>query len=165
MSQELYFTWRPCRNGHVAARIVANRTCIECARARDRLRNQKAERQALMYRIAYKTAYGRTRRIVTAAEHRAKHKGLDFDLQLVPLAMRVGGGVCEATGLPLNFDDADGTRLNPWAPSLDRKNPKKGYTMDNVQIVCNAYNLAKNEWPEEVLMTLVRALATRTDKA
>lgn len=97
--------------------------------------------------------------MVTAAEHRAKRKGLSFDLQLAPLVMRVAVGVCEATGLPLNFDDPDGTRVSPWGPSLDRKDPKKGYAMDNVQIVCNAYNLAKNDWPEEVLLTLVRALA------
>ena len=27
-----YFTGRPCKNGHVAPRHVANRTCMECSR-------------------------------------------------------------------------------------------------------------------------------------
>ena len=161
MIQETYFTGKPCRNGHVAERIAANRTCVECARKNDRERNAKIARVAEKYRRDYKTARGRARRIITAAKNRAMHKGLDFDLQVFPIAVRMGAGVCEVTGLPLTFDDANESRLNPWSPSLDRKDPKKGYTMDNIQIVCTAYNLAKNDWPEDVLMTLVRALANK----
>lgn len=38
-----YFTGKPCKNGHVAERKVANHTCVECAREVDRLRRENSK--------------------------------------------------------------------------------------------------------------------------
>ncbi len=34
--QTTYYTGRPCKHGHIAERMVANRTCAECGRQRTR---------------------------------------------------------------------------------------------------------------------------------
>lgn len=38
----------------------------------------------------------------------------------------------------------------PFAPSIDRIESKKGYTSDNIQIVCQIVNRAKNEYSQEM---------------
>ena len=40
-----YFTGKPCKHGHVAERQVANATCVECERARYRLKKSAAGRR------------------------------------------------------------------------------------------------------------------------
>jgi hypothetical protein len=51
--------------------------------------------------------------------------------------------------------------VHPFAPSIDRIIPKKGYVKGNVQVVCWAYNAAKNQWGEDVLLTLAHAIVDK----
>lgn len=57
---------------------------------------------------------------------------------------------CPYTGLPFEFTREKSER----APSLDRINPKKGYTQDNVEWVCWAINRAKGEMTKEDLIAM-----------
>ena len=41
--------------------------------------------------------------------------------------------------------------------SLDRRDPTKGYTIQNVRVVCWAINAAMGTWGEEVLRSLMAA--------
>lgn len=56
-----YFTGQPCKRGHVAERIVANKTCVECRRERARQsheENREAELERLRRRYeANREAY------------------------------------------------------------------------------------------------------------
>ena len=69
--------------------------------------------------------------------------------------------VCAATGLPLSLERDGSTRANPWAPSIDRIDCSKGYVPGNVRIVCCAFNLMRNEWSDDVVLALVKAVVAR----
>jgi hypothetical protein len=43
-----YFTGKPCIHGHVAPRLVSNKTCIECDRLRKQAKRAKASAKASM---------------------------------------------------------------------------------------------------------------------
>jgi len=58
---------------------------------------------------------------------------------------------CAQTNVLFEFD---GSGRNPWQPSLDRIDNKKGYVIGNVQMVCLIYNLAKGMWGPETLEEL-----------
>jgi hypothetical protein len=112
------------------------------------------------YQKAYRqTATGRAIQLHSNAKRRAEDKGISFKLDRVDLIERIAAGYCEATGLPLSLTTGGG--INPWSPSLDRRDSSKGYTADNVQVVCTAYNLAKHQFPPDVLLTLARAIVDK----
>lgn len=96
---------------------------------------------------------------------RAIQAGLDFDLGKEELLKMLEPMVCERTGLPLSFKGEEGKdrkRVHPWAPSLDRIDSSRGYVRGNVQVVCWAYNVAKNQWADHVVLTMASALIERT---
>ena len=77
------------------------------------------------------------------AKERSLAKGLDYNLDFEWLLEKVTLGNCEATQLPF-LVGLPGSQ-NPWGPSPDRIDSKKGYTKDNIQVVCWAFNRAKGE--------------------
>ena len=80
------------------------------------------------------------------AKNRAAAKGWAFDLTPEWLQPKLEQGLCEATGIPLELSGGEHKgygHFRPWTPSLDRIDPTKGYTTDNVQVVCWIYNQAK----------------------
>ena len=102
---------------------------------------------------------GRANNMLAGSRKRAAKKDIPNDLTREWLSERLERGVCEATGLPLQLD---GGRLNggyrPLTPSLDRTDSTKGYTMDNVKVVCWMYNAAKGTGSHEDVMKLAEAL-------
>jgi len=94
---------------------------------------------------------------------RARKRKLKWDLsrsrfdQIVARA----DGRCEVTGIPFSFDHVRGVSRRPWVPSLDRKNSRKGYTKENVRLVCVAANLAMNEWGVSVLKRLADSMTEK----
>ena len=89
---------------------------------------------------------------------RAKTKNYDFDLTLEFLVELFAPMRCSVTGMELSFDGTDGHCTHPWTPSVDRRDSKRGYTQDNVRLVSWAYNNAKGDWPDEVVLEMARAL-------
>ena len=88
------------------------------------------------------------------AHRRAKVNGLIFSLTKNWIKAIVAQGVCQVTGLSFSLENG----RKPWAPSLDRIDPTKGYTADNVQVVVWLYNTAKMEFRHEDVMILANAL-------
>ena len=74
---------------------------------------------------------------------------------------KLEAGICEATGLPLIRTAPDGVKINPFTPSLDRIIPSLGYIPSNVRLVCFAFNRAKSDWGDEVLLQIATALVHR----
>jgi hypothetical protein len=99
--------------------------------------------------------------LVADARHRAKAKGLACTLIVPEITKRIQLGHCEATGLSFSLLPSNTTLANPFAPSLDRRDPLKGYTPDNVRVVVCAFNFAKGEWPVEIFETVARAYLAR----
>ena len=79
---------------------------------------------------------------------RAYRKDIPFDLDDLWLMKKLNNGHCEKTGIKLNMSSKPFT--NPYYPSIDRVDSKKGYTKDNCKMVCHMYNSAKCEFDEEV---------------
>jgi hypothetical protein len=104
----------------------------------------------------YRTAYS----LWHACLSRAKSKGLDFDLDVNYLHQTIAKGVCAKTGQTFeikakgrNFKDR-----SPFTPSVDKIDPNKGYTKENVQIVCWWYNLAKSTFTDEEVLKLCKSV-------
>jgi hypothetical protein len=94
------------------------------------------------------TPLGRAGFLVRDAKRRAKVAGLPFDLDREWVADKITKGICEVTGIEFDLSHATG-RTNKYGPSLDRRNPKLGYTKDNVQLTTWIYNQCKNEYSHE----------------
>lgn len=114
---------------------------------RDQLREKrrkKLEKWALDNPIKY-----RARTLVNGAKQRAKNKGIEFDLTTDWVEDRLRNGRCEVSGT--NFyikpysSRAEYTKVHPHSPSLDQIRPSGGYTMSNVQIVCDQVNKFKGD--------------------
>lgn len=96
-----------------------------------------------------KTKEGALKELIKSARSRAKQKSMAFDLDYDWLCglFDSQGGKCKVTGLPLDFEtNSDYNKINPRAPSLDRIDTNRGYTKENVRLVCAQVNLAINWW-------------------
>lgn len=101
--------------------------------------------------------------LVRAARGSALRRGLEFNLSsdVVMLLIDAQHRKCAVTGIDFDWEFGGAYRANPFAPSIDRRNSQKGYTYDNIQIVCYAVNLAKNEYPIDVFDTICKARVQR----
>jgi hypothetical protein len=79
-------------------------------------------------------------------KHRAKGQNIAFDLSLEDIS---NYSTCPVFGWELER----GSRGKKNSPSVDRCDPTKGYTVDNIQILSAQANLMKQDaTPEELLM-------------
>lgn len=99
--------------------------------------------------------------LLAGARARAKRRGLSFNLTREWLQERLRLGVCEATGVGFVTKGSRNWRVHPLAPSLDRVNPKKGYTRENTMLVTWHFNTAKSQYGLEELLAMSLALVTR----
>lgn len=121
--------------------------CRDCSTKQQRIRESKR----------FKDINYRAKFLWLATKNRAKLKALTFSLELGWIKERLVSGVCEATGIQLDWQ-TQSRNPGPWGPSIDRIDPKNGYTKDNSAIVCWAYNRAKGNDPKSVVITLARAV-------
>jgi len=61
------------------------------------------------------------------------------------LQTRLETGVCEFSGIPFSK-----RKDKAFTPSLDRIDSKKGYTYDNVRIVCFIFNVSFMNWGDQL---------------
>ena len=115
----------------------------------------------------YKRTYlgspkGRLTLLVATARRRAQKKGLPFDLT-VGWALEqysLQAGRCKVTGLLFDLSCNRGRgayKINPRSPSLDRVDSGKGYTRDNVELVCSHINIAFNMFGRQSFNELAKA--------
>ena len=104
------------------------------------------------------------RKLIEGAQWRSKKHGLPFTLSggdIVAVIHRAGGR-CEITGIPFSkyskYNVRRSSRRRPFAPSLDRIVPERGYTRDNCRLVLLAVNIAMSDWGLPVLMEIASAL-------
>lgn len=62
-------------------------------------------------------------------------------------------GLCALSGIQMLIE-----RNSPWALSIDKVNPDKGYTLDNVQWTCLAANRAKSDLSMNDLLLLCNSI-------
>lgn len=79
-----------------------------------------------------------SKRMLSGAKHRAKEKGLAFDLELSDVYIPA---ICPVLKLPL-IPSSEGF-LTDNSPTLDRQLPHLGYTKGNVKVISNLANRIK----------------------
>lgn len=98
-------------------------------------------------------------------KHRSQNRKLPFDLTVEFLEELFKNTCCQVTGIPFKYELVEGkSRMAPWSPSIDQVRPGEGYTKDNVQLVCWAYNVAKGEWPSDVVFHMAKHLIKNNRK-
>lgn len=146
----------------VAARLQAN----EKLRATDKrayAKKRHVENSALISAQQKKfraTPKGRAAHLVNAARKRSRISGVGVSVPTAFVEWALITGICMRTGIKFDFG-CYGSRA-AFAPSLDRVDPTKGYTLENTEVVCNAFNMAKNEWDHSVLIIWVEAMRDQT---
>lgn len=97
-----------------------------------------------------------TRNVITRARNNAKgRRGIECTLtrdDAVELLTK-SAWACAVTGVRFTLEAVSGKR--PYAPSVDRIDSSKGYTVENCRIVCVAANYAMNVWGEQVLRKML----------
>ncbi len=58
-------------------------------------------------------------------------------------------------------DKPPGSRIRPWAPSIDRRDSSAGYTASNCRLVCAYVNVAMNRFGDDLLVELIEAIVRR----
>jgi len=99
-------------------------------------------------KLAHRSQQNRDSRALSNIKRRAKQKGIEFNLTLEDIQNVL---VCPVFGFKL--ERAKGSGGKPTSPSVDRINPTKGYTKDNVQVISQlANNMKQDATPEQLVM-------------
>lgn len=105
----------------------------------------------------------RVGRLIASAKNRATRFKLPFLITMADVQSLLDAGFCPYTGQTFDFSGPlKGLRKNPWSPSIDRIKPELGYVCGNVEVVSTWYNLAKNQWPPEVMQAAIIGLKRTT---
>ena len=83
--------------------------------------------------------------LVYAAKHRAKTRGMDFDITKEDIIIP---DVCPVLGIEISRRN---TKQSRSSPSIDRIDSTKGYTKDNIQVISWQANTMKTNATKEEL--------------
>lgn len=84
--------------------------------------------------------------VFKAAQRRSVNSGRAFDISLEDYKRMVAAsnGRCEATKIRFSDERVDYLNYRPFRISIDRIDSSKGYFLENCQLVCAFFNMAKN---------------------
>jgi hypothetical protein len=106
----------------------------------------------------------RAKTLYNGAKSRAKERGNAFDLTVEWIEEKLRAGVCEVSGTPFHIrkysSREEYVKVHPHSPSLDQIQPSGGYTMDNVQVVCDQVNKFKGDRHVTSMVHIARNLLT-----
>lgn len=93
----------------------------------------------------------------------AKQRGIEFTVTIEQLAsmLEAQNNACALTDIAFSNFKPPGARIRPWAPSIDRIDPKRSYSPDNCRIVCAFVNVALNEFGEEIFFGILEKMMRR----
>lgn len=101
------------------------------------------------------TVRGRACQLWFGAKRRAKQFLVPFTITREWVEERLSAQTCELTGRTLVLDGSDSdTHFHPFAPSIDRKHSRGGYTPENCRIICIQANLAISGFGVDALLSL-----------
>lgn len=112
------------------------------------------------YRITLK---GRLVSIYNSAKSRAKKKDIDFTItpeDLLELYHKQDG-ICAISEMKMNFKTGRRHKANAFIISLDRIDPDKGYTKDNIQYLCWQVNKMKSNLTDNEFKFWIRIISSR----
>jgi hypothetical protein len=110
-------------------------------------------------RVYRQTPNGRANKLLHNAKSRAKRKNIEFSISEEFVRDKIAIGKCELTGLSFDLTISKTTKDNPFAPSLDRIDPNKGYTEENTRLILWAANRAIGQEGLKILQPIFKILA------
>lgn len=133
--------------------------CRTCTESRPYLKPSFEEQQKenKRQRTRYKNLDPKRRWAETTIKNcyaRAKTYGLPVDLTIEEVAS-LAVDVCPLLGTPIVYGQG---RIAANGPSIDRKDPKRGYVIDNLWVVCTRANRIKNDATSAELFKIAEAL-------
>ncbi|MBK5958135.1 hypothetical protein CCR97_08385 [Rhodoplanes elegans] len=133
-------------------------------RARSRARKVTAAAHTIERSLRQRIE-GALRVRVAAAKCRKVSKAVESDLTLDWALAEVerNGLRCAVTGIPFFKEVKRATNWDPYAPSIDRIVPARGYVQSNCRIVLASINAALSDWGEEVFADIAKAFLSRRE--
>lgn len=130
--------------------------CKDCYKTVERERYNRRSEKDRLYKCLQQRWLG--------ARDRAKKHNTEFTITKDDLINKYNeqNGKCALTGIDLTFDMYQG-RINTNI-SIDKINPKLGYTKNNIQLVCMAVNQMKNDLSMNELLSLCKKVIEHNDK-
>ncbi len=108
-----------------------------------REKDKKATENRLKYQLDYETNHRKPHPLngvlCSCAKQRAKKFNLKFDLKPSDIIIPKK---CPVLGIPLKKANK---KMNDFSPTIDRINPSKGYTKDNICVISNRANRIKSD--------------------
>lgn len=126
--------------------------CIPCGRQKTKFYRDKNRAQYnLNQQATRRTEKGFIAQLLHGAKTRAKQKGFEYNLSedFIQNLLTKIDYKCQVTGQEMTLDARGHKQKNLRKVSLDRVDSLKGYTEDNVQLVCWAVNLMKNSMTDD----------------
>ena len=93
---------------------------------------------------------------ISRIKSKAKKQGIPFNIEICDIEQPV---YCSVLGIKLNYH-SEGTGYKPDTASIDRIDPKKGYTKGNVRVISARANLLKSDASIEELEAVLLDLKT-----
>lgn len=135
-------------------------------KARQRIREWHAKNPDRSYQYhvkKYQTPAGRAKHLFDSARKRLSD---GFALTIDHVQTEIEKGFCPVTGFPfdllVNTNGKYNRSWSPYAPSLDKIDPRKPYTNDNTRVVIWQYNVMKGEACDEEIMRICKAIVARS---
>lgn len=72
---------------------------------------------------------------------------------------------CAISGLIFSDYQPKNSRRKPFSPSIDRIDCSKGYSEGNIRFVCVAANIARSDFPDEILLILAKGICSHAPYA
>ena len=156
-------TCKPC-SALLRIKPINKQTLQSKARhSRKNLNDLEKKEMHELYLKWYGTIPYRATVLRSTAVNRARKLGLPCTLTKEWIEERLKGGVCEITGVKFDFKSL-GKGMRKYAPSLDRQNPKQGYTEENTRVVVWIYNLWKSTYSDNEVVEFAKIVVEAAGK-
>jgi hypothetical protein len=155
---------KDCQKAYMRKKYAEDEKYKEKRKIRYKNRTEDQKRQSLeRSALFYQSISGRAKTLLSSAKRRSSNFEESFDIDFDHIFEKLNKGTCEVTGIPFDFSKPSTSSKNPYAPSIDRIDPKIGYTKANTRIVIWQYNLMKGELYDEEILNLCRLIVERND--
>jgi hypothetical protein len=153
-----FFTGKKCKKNHLAPRHSDSGKCVECKRENNRKSRAKYRTKVKENIIdglkCGRETHGLSRsvemKLYNTAKIRAKKKGIIFTIKVTDINIP---DICPILGVPLDktwgsVSQNNKSRYNKL--SLDRMDPRLGYTKENIIVISYRANMIKGDgFPDE----------------
>lgn len=128
--------------------------CKDCTKDRYKANSQKYLDRSAKNRKTFK---GKAKILFNSCKKRSEKLGLPFELTLEWVENKLKG-VCEISGMEFTSYNPTNATIPPYAPSIDKIIPSKGYTIENSRMICFIINQAKRDWDNATLLHMCKAV-------